>query len=61
MGEVRNHPRADQPHSTSKKNVANVAHARIILNPCHKQKIPSQEMNLTTRTILRVLREDLGL
>ncbi len=42
------------------KNVVNVVHARITRNPCCKQKILSQEINLMPRTILRFLTEDLS-
>ncbi len=54
--DVCDHLQAGQP-----PRMKNVVNAVRIRNPCHKRKIPSQGINLSLRTILCVLTEDLGL
>ncbi len=51
-GDVCDCLHAGGPRSNSTKNVANVVHAQIAENPCHQQKIVSQEKNLVPKIML---------
>lgn len=58
---VYDRPRDGRPRSVRLPNVINAVRARVYRNPLRKQKVLAREMNVSTRSVSRILRDDLHL
>lgn len=60
-GSVKDRPREGRPRSVRSPAAVKAVAARIRRNPVRKQTIMSRELNISKRTMSRILSEDLGL
>mgnify|MGYP002716655119 CR=1 FL=1 len=58
-GETVDRVRSGRPRCVRTKEVVNAVRARIRRNPLHKQTILSRDMNISPRTMSRILKDDL--
>lgn len=58
---VKDKPRPGRPRSVRTKNAVRAVAARIRRNPLRKQKIMSREMDISRRTMSRLIKNDLGM
>ena len=59
--DVEDRPRDGRPRSVRSQNVVNAVRERVRRNPLRKQKRLAMEMNISRRSMSRILREDLQL
>lgn len=59
--DVKDRKRSGRPRTVREPNAINAVKIRIDRNPLCKQEIMAQEMNISSRTMSRIIKSDLGL
>lgn len=59
--DVYDRPRDGRPRSVRLPNVVNAVRARVYRNPLRKQRVLAREIGVSTRSMSRILRDDLHL
>jgi len=60
-GKVNDRVRSDRPRVVRTKEKIKAVRERIRRNPVRKQKVMAREMNLSSRSLCRIIRDDLGM
>lgn len=60
-GDIKDRPRSGRPRTVRTQQVIKAVKARIQRNPLRKQKIMAREMNITQKSMSRIIKKDLGL